>query len=150
MKFQHSYREIHFFMKIFGWKLKFSALFWPKKAGFRSYLSHFGLKLTTIFQLRYSIFFFQKIRYKFRILSYRATPGNHSVPPQYDIFVLLSLRLTCHGTSPLAVISYHRVLQWALRLTKKSYRLNSIQKTLFGWCRLCPSMIKSQHLTGKS
>ena len=29
-------------------------------------------------------------------------------------------------------ISYHRVLQWALRLTKKSYRLNSNQKTLFG------------------
>ena len=30
------------------------------------------------------------------------------------------------------VISYHRVLQWALRITKKSYKLNSIQKTLLG------------------
>ena len=29
-------------------------------------------------------------------------------------------------------VSYHRVMQWALRITKKRYKLNSIQKTLLG------------------
>ena len=57
-----------------GCKLKFSALFWPKKADFRSYSSHFGLKLTTIFQSRYSINLFFK-KYGPNSKFYRTVPS---------------------------------------------------------------------------
>ena len=43
-------------------------------------------------------------------------------------------------------ISYPRVLQWALRITKKvTFSTPAIQKTLFGFLgwRLCPNMVKS-------
>ena len=84
MKFQNCYREIHCFMKIVAKNTNFQH-FLTKKVSFtfvRSYLSHFGLKLNTIFQLRYSmIFSSNKKRYKLKILSCRANSENNRPAP---------------------------------------------------------------------
>ena len=59
-----------------GWKVKFSALFWPKRPILGLIWAILDWNWPRYFSYDIRYFYFQKIRYKFQILSYRATPGD--------------------------------------------------------------------------
>ena len=79
MKFQHLYREIHFFMNNLAENSNFQHFFDRKEPIIGLIWAILDWNWPRYFSYDIRYFYFQKIRYKFQILKYRATPAYNRI-----------------------------------------------------------------------